>query len=162
MIETECLAISFEKKDQCYLFKTDFEVDNNSTGWISYIKAKKMKNMRIKPPKHLHNMNNVYHEIDCWEECLKDFKCEGISLIDEIGLKPCYIFRKKKGYSMETKENWVSYLRSKAFVKDQDHYFNQVEDEINIKLWPNGVVYYSIDQIFTSLFSVFKIRNALY
>ena len=147
MIETECLAISFEKKDQCYLFKTDFEVDNNSTGWFSYIKADKMFNTRIKP-RDLHKMLDVYHEIDCWEECLRNFECEGISLIDEIGLKPCYIFM--KGYSMETKENWVSYFRSKAFVRDKDHDFDQVDDEKEIRLWPNGVVYYSIDQIFTS------------
>ena len=155
MFETECLAISFRKnsslleKNQCYLFKKDFWVYNYSTGWISYIKAEKMKNMRIKLPKHLHNMNNVYHEIDCWEECLRDFECEGISLIDEIGLKPCYILI--KGYSMETKENWVSYFRSKAFVRDKNHDFDQVDDEIEIRLWPNGDVYYSIDQIFTCL-----------
>ena len=154
MIETECLAISFERKDQCYLFKTDFEVDNNSTGWISYIKAKKMLNARIKP-REIHKMLYVYHEIDCWEECLRNFECEGISLIDEIGLKRCYTFI--KGFSIQTKENWVSYFRSKAFVTDEadenvedDELYIDPEFEI-VKLWPNGIVYYSIDQIFKSL-----------
>ena len=71
--------------------------------------------MKIQLHDHYDSMY-VYHEIECWKKFrVRDLYCVAFSMINEFGVQKYFSF--KKEYSLESKENWGSYMKSKSFIR---------------------------------------------
>lgn len=110
MKSMECVASSFHKpKSECFLFDQENltlesgvnDQEFKTTCFANIIATKTYPKTRLRS--NTHRFLNTISEFFCWNECLRDRKCVGVSY-----RKPkCYLLR-GEDYLVEHQDGWVS------------------------------------------------------